>query len=359
MDRFATLTVAVLLASLPAPAAAGEPASLPPIDARPAWNGALSVSSGFDSNPNLLSEELSLAPAPGARPVSGKDSDTVSTVDLRAAWHPLYRREGWSAEVSAGGRRSFHRDLGDLDLSQAEAAVHFVRGSDPAGALSGPLGTARAPLGNSRCAALVQAGASAWELGGDPFLRTAEVAAALTLRPRRDEEAGPPRVLTSTRFTLDLQDRTFSGGHRARSGDQVSADLSQLVRLARSGVEVRVSLLAGERGADAPFSESFREAGADLFLPLGRVWSLRLGGGFRRDLFDHRSSNLFAPVTGAPRRDETLRAAAALTWEIRQGLRGTARATVARRDSSVDLGSGQPDLDYRRATAALGLSWVF
>jgi hypothetical protein len=139
----------------------------------------------------------------------------------------------------------------------------------------------------------------------------------------------------------------------------VSADLSQLVRLTRSGVEVRVSLLAGERDADAPFSESFREAGADLLLPLGRVWSLRLGGGFRRDLFDHRSSNLFAPLTGAPRRDETLRATAAVTWEIRQGLRGTARATVARRDSNVDLGSGQPDLDYRRATAVLGLSWVF
>jgi hypothetical protein len=353
--------VVVLVCSLAAEglAAAGEPLALPPIDGRPVWDGTLSLSSGFDSNPNLLSEELSLPPAPGKTPVSGKDGDAVSALDLRASWHPIYRRDGWSTEVSAGARRSVHQDLDFLDLGQAEAAVHLVRGSDPLGVLAGPLGTARAPLGASRFAALVQAGASYSELGGDPFFRTAEAAASLTVRPRRAEDAGPPRVLTATRFTLDVQDRTFFREHRARSGDQVAAEVSETVRLLGSGVQVRVALLAGDRGADERFAESFLDAGTEVLLPLSRTCSLRVGGGWRRDSFDHRSSNLFDPVNGVPRRDETLRATAALTWEINERLRGTARATVARRSSTVDLGADQPDLDYRRATAALGLIWIF
>jgi hypothetical protein len=362
MDRSATLMVAVLVCSLTADrsAAAGEPLALPPIDGRPAWDGLVSLSSGYDSNPNLLSEELSLPPAPGKTPVSGKDGDAVSAVDLRAAWHPVYRRDGWSTEVSAGARRSFHQDLDFLDFGTAEAAVHLVRGSDPLGVLAGPLGTARAPLGASRFAALVQAGASYSELGGDPFLRTAEAAASLTVRPRRTEEAGrPPRVLTATRFTLDVQDRAFSGEHRARSGDQVTAEVSETVRLLGSGVQIRVALLGGDRGADEKFAESFLDAGTEVLLPLSRTWSLRVGGGWRRDSFDHRSSNLFDPVNGAPRRDETLRATAVVTWEISERLRGTLRATGARRSSNVDLGAELPDLDYRRATAALGVSWIF
>jgi hypothetical protein len=361
LERSATLMVVVLVCSLAAEgqAAAGEPPVLPPIDGRPAWDGTFALSSGFDSNPNLLSEELSLPPAPGKEPVSGKDADTVSALDLRAAWHPVYRRDGWSTEVSGGVRRSFHQDLDFLDFGAAEAAVHLVRGSDPLGVLTGPLGTARAPLGASRFAALVQAGASYSELGGDPFLRTAEAAASLTVRPRRAEGAGPPLVLTATHFTLDVQDRAFFREHRPRSGDQVAAEVGEIVRFLHSGVQIRVALLAGDRGADEAFSESFLDAGTEVLLPLSRTWSLRVGGGWRRDIFDDRLSNLFNPVHGAPRRDETLRATALLTWEIAERLRGTARVTAARRNSNVDLGAGLPDLDYRRATAALGLSWVF
>jgi hypothetical protein len=269
--------------------------------------------------------------------------------------------------VSAGGSRSFHSTLSFLDLGEVQSAVHFVLGDDPRGSLSGPLGAARAPLGGGRFAALVQAGASYSELGGAPFLRTAEAAAAVTIRPQRDNRdradrrtsPPPPKVLTSTRITLDVQDRAFFREHRVRSGEQVTVELSELVHFTRRGIDFRVSLLGGDRSAREAFSESFVDAGADLLLPLTRQWSLRFAGGWRRDDYDHRSSNLFDPDNGSRRQDETWRGAVALTWEISQHLRGTARATAASRNSNVDLGPGQPDLDYRRATAALGLSWVF
>jgi hypothetical protein len=335
-----------------------EEAGFPPIDRRPTLDGTLTLSAGYDSNPNLLSEELSLPPAPGKKPVSGKDSDTVTALGLSGAWHLPAPQDGWNTQVSAAAHRSAHASMGFLDFGEAAAAVHLARGEDPFGTLTGPLGSARVPFGNSRVAVLVQAGGSYSTLDGRSFFQSLEAAGSLTIRPRRASSAAPT-VLAATRLTLDAQDRTFFQEHERRSGEQVSAEVTEIVRFLRTGIEVRLSVLGGDRNASAEFTERFLDTGIEVLLPVSRQWSLRLSGGRRTDDFDDPRSNLLQPGIGKPRRDDTLRAAAVLTWEIAEHLRATARAGSTRRESNVAFGPSLPDLGYRRTTAALGLSWLF
>ena len=335
--------------------------SLPPVDQRPLWQSRITLASGFDSNPSLLSEELSLPPAPGETPISGKDSDAVAGLDLRAAYHPLYRPDGWSAQVNLAGRQSFYRDLDFLDLGEVGAAVHFVRGRDPLGHLSGPLGAARAPFGHGRFGTLLQAGVIHYELGDEAFLRVLEAAASLTVRPRREPTSEAPRVLIATRIALDFQDREFFGEHRARTGEQLAIEVSEIFRFQRSGLDLRLTAIAGDRDAGAAFAESFLAGSAEVLVPIALGWTLGLSGGWRRDEFDHPQSNLFAPADppARPRKDETMSASVALSWDILPRLRWTARATYAERDSSVQLGPSLPDLGYRRTMTTMGLGWTF
>jgi len=334
------------------------------IDRRPALDGTLTLSAGYDSNPNLLSEELSLPPAPGRKPVSGKDSDAVAGLGLSGAWHAPALADGWNTQVSAGAYRSAHASMGFLDYGEATAAVHFAHGEDPLGTLTGPLGSARTPFGSSRVAVLLQAGGSYSTLDGKSFFQSLDAAGSLTVRPWRAEsaEAAAPSVLTATRLTLHVQDRSFFHEHEQRSGGQVAGEIAEIVRLLGSGIEIRLAVLGGDRNAGVEFSERFLDTGIEILLPVSRRWSVRLSGGRRSDDFDDQRSNLFQPGIGKPRRDETLHAAAVLTWEIAEHLRATARAGAARRQSNVAFGPSLPDLadlGYRRATTALGLSWVF
>ncbi|HEX3528783.1 MAG TPA: hypothetical protein VH988_17110 [Thermoanaerobaculia bacterium] len=335
-----------------------------PIDRRPAVDGALTLSAGYDSNPNLLSEELSLPPAPGKKPVSGKDSDAVAGLDLHGAWHAPALESGWNTQVSAAAYRSAHASMGFLDYGEASAAVHLAHGEDPLGTLSGPLGSARVPFGSSRVAVLLQAGGSYSTLDGKSFFQSLDAAGSLTVRPWRPEpaESVAPSVLTATRLTLHVQDRSFFHEHEQRSGGQVAGEIAEIVRLLRSGIEIRLAVLGGDRNAGVEFSERFLDTGIEILLPVSRQWSVRLSGGRRSDDFDDQRSNLFQPATGKPRQDETLHAAAVLTWEVSEHLRATARAGAARQQSNVAFGpslADLADLGYRRATAALGLSWLF
>ena len=330
---------------------------LSPIDRRPLWEGTLGLTLGGDSNPHLLSEELAL-PLPGPPPqklVNGSNSDTVSEVDLRVRFQPLYRPQGWSAAVSLDAGQSFHRDFDYLDLARMRVFVHLVRGADPQGYLSGPLGPARVPLGDRRFSTLVQGGASYYQLNGTSYLRTWDGAASFIFHRT---------PATSTQLDLIFSDREFSGeglGSERRSGQDLSLRLGQVFFFGPRTRYLRLTALAGDRSAGRAFSASVVEGSAELALPLvprRPRWTLQMGGSVREDKFDHKESNLFS-LFGPPREDTTVRATAALVWESSLRLRWTARGTYVDRRSNVDLGPGLPDLDYKRTIVSLGMSWVF
>lgn len=344
------------LASGQIPIVAPEPwGELPPIDRRPLWEGRLGVALVGDSNPHLLSEDLIL-PIPGPLPqklVDGSTSDGGAELDLRLGFQPIYRPEGWSVGASLDAGQSFHRDFDNLDLGRIRAFVHLARGADPLGYLSGPLGFTQVPFGSSRFSALLQGGASYYQLDGTSFLQTWEGAASLTFRPT---------PATSTQLDLALSDREFSDrglGNDRRSGEDRTLRLGQFFFFGRRDRYLRLTALAGDRNADRAFSASVREGSAELALRLAPRWTLQVGGSLRKDDFDHDESNLFNS-SGPPREDTTRRATVALAWESSVRLRWTARGAYVDRDSNVVLGpTALAALDYTRTIASLGVSWFF
>src|SRR6202023_2632662 len=82
-------------------AAAGVGASLvarhssKAVDDRGPWEGTVGLSAAADSNPNLLSNNLSVpVPGPGDKVVRGGDADGLGGVDLRLWLYPFHPREG-------------------------------------------------------------------------------------------------------------------------------------------------------------------------------------------------------------------------------------------------------------------------
>src|ERR1700680_2513215 len=175
------------------------------VDDRGPWEGTVGLSAAADSNPNLLSNNLSVpVPGPGDKVVRGGDSDGLGSVDLRLALYPFHAREGPNLGVTLETGRAFHFDFRYLDLGQARGTVHLAFGSDPQGVLDGPLGVARIPLGDGgRFTALLQAGGAAYRLGSEPYYQTLEAAAAFGVR----ETHG-----IATRIDLAYADRRFSSG---------------------------------------------------------------------------------------------------------------------------------------------------
>lgn len=341
---------------------------------RPPWEGSLAATVGADSNPHLLSEELAL-PLPGGPPrrlVRGEEGDSVSGLRAVLAWHPVERPKGWNVGLSLDAGQTVHGDFSELDLGRARAAVHLSRGSDPMGSLSGPLGTTRVALGPRRPALLLQAGAARYWLGGAGFLETWDGAVAWTVR------ASPA---AATAVELLWSERDFAAqelGDPRRSGRDAVLRLGQTVWFGRpperrlpddSGApprgrrgigrpRLRLSVMAADRDAGREFTARALEGAAELSLPLGLSWTAGVEGAVRRDDFDHPESNLFV-FDGAPREDDTLRAAATLSRRAGPRLLWTARLAWTDRESSVDLGPALPDLDYRRTTASLGARWAF
>lgn len=337
--------------------AAGQatPAELPqedrPIDDRGLWEGIAGLSLASDSNPNLLSSELSL-PEPKGSLVRGEQADAKARPGLSLGIYPFHDRPGPSLGVTLEARRWFQEDFGFLDLGQVRGAVQLAFGSDPLGYLKGPLGHARVPFGDSRFSALLQTGGTTYRLDNDPYLRTWEGGASLTFHELS---------ATATRLDLGWADRSFSQGRLVdgrRSGRDLSVQASQLFFFGRRDRYVRIGGLAVDRSAGRPFAESIREGNAELAMPFALRWTVHLEGSVRKDDFDHPESNLFATL-GPIRNDRTERGALTLVWAATERLRLTARGTYVSRSSNVDLGVNLPDLEYRRTIASVGASWVF
>src|SRR6185312_12338697 len=241
------------------------------IDDRGLWEGAVGLSAGADSNPNLLARDLSLS-EPGGKGdlIRGETGDGGGLAGLRLGIYPFHGREGPVVGVALDAGRSFHRDFGFLDLSQVRGTVQVAFGSDPRGSLEGLLGAARVPLGDGRLSALLQAGGASWQIDGASYLKTQDVAGSLTVREARG---------TATRFDLGYSDRTFSSGALGdprRSGEDVTLQVSQLFDWGRPGRSLRLGALFVDRRAGAPFAEKAREGNAGLVWPLALRWTVLL-----------------------------------------------------------------------------------
>ena len=343
-------------------AAAGENTAVEPPEWRPApfaiddrglWEGEAGLSAVADSNPNLLSETLSLPPPSGGTDlISGEEPDESATLGLRLGIYPWHAREGPNMGATLEIRQSLHRDFGFLDLGGARGTVQAAFGHDPRGYLEGPLGPARVPIGGGRLAVLVQVGGGGVQLDGASYLRTLDGAVAVMVREAR---------ATATRFDLAYSDREFSRSALAdprRSGEDVSLQVSQLFYFGRWDRVLRLGSRWLDRQAGAPFAASAWEGNAGVAWPFAQRWSVLLEGSVREDEYDRPESNLFNPV-GERRSDTTSRAAAAITWVATDRLRWTLQGAYARRSSNVGLGAGLPDLDYRRTAVSAGVSWVF
>lgn len=319
------------------------------IDDRGLWEGSVGFAAAADSNPNLLSEELSL-PAPGGGLVQGEEADNAASLGARLAVYPFHRRAGPILGVTLEASRSFHQDFEFLDLARARGAVQLAFGSDPLGYLSGASSQTRAPFGGSRFTALLHAGGTSYQLDGSSYLQTWEGAASLTFHET---------AATATRLDLGYADRDFSDrSDELRSGEDLSLQVSQLFFFGRRDRSLRLGVLTEDRRAEPEFAATVLEGNAEAAWPLGDRWVLGLEGSVREDDYEDPRSNLFDP-TGESRNDTTARGAVTLAWAATQRLRWTARGAYIRRTSNVDLGPGLPDLDYRRLIVSAGMSWVF
>jgi hypothetical protein len=322
------------------------------VDDRGPWEGTVGLSAAADSNPNLLSNNLSVAvPGSGDKVVRGGDADGLGGVDLRLALYPFHAREGPSLGVTLETGRAFHLDFRYLDLGEARGTVHLALGSDPQGILEGPLGFARTAIGGgSRFTALLQAGGAVYRLSSEPYYQTLEAAAAFGVRET-------PAI--ATRVDLAYADRRFPGGlfsDPERSGRDLSLGLSQSFELGAWNRWLRLGARGVDRRAGPEFTGTFLEGNGELAWPLALRWSAFLDGRAREDRYDRPESNLFDPA-GPRRRDSTLQAAATVVWAATHRLRWTARTSYTRRRSNVELGDGLPDLGYRRLVVTAGLSW--
>lgn len=318
-------------------------------DRRTGLSGSLEIAATADSNPHLLSRDFTISDGSGGH-VSGRSKDKVGDLDLRLAYVPAATPAGWTIGLGLDTGVSKHQDFGALDLATAGGRVSLARGADPSGYLVGPLGPAETPFGGARASFLIQAGGSAWWLDGDSYLRTADLGLGLTLREGN---------ATATSIDLGYSDRSFSGVHAKRSGNDLSAGLHQTFYLGRADRSLRLGATATNRSAGRRYASERRRAEIALALPIGARSRLSLSGSYLNEQFDHLESNLFS-FFGPPREDDTSSAAASFTWSPTAKLRLAARGAIARRTSNVDLGTAaSPDLGYRRTELGLIAAWTF
>jgi tetratricopeptide (TPR) repeat protein len=312
----------------------------------PRWEGKIGLAVAGDSNPNLLPEELTLLTPDGGF-ANGADSDQATELEGRLAFNSFLSR-GWSLGVGLDARQAWHQELDYLDLGRVRAVVQLARGRE-VGSLLGPLGTARVPVGYTRLSLLLQGGTSYYQLDGDPYLRTLDAAAAVTLRETN---------ATATQIDLLFQDRHFSGPYERRTGRDLNLAVSQLFLFGRRDRYLGVGVRGADRTGSRAFAASLLEGIAELSLPLAPRWTFYARGALEEQDFDHPESNLFQ-AAGEPRQDTTLRLTAALVWAAADRLQITARGTYIDRDSNLTLGPGIPGLDYERTVASLGAAWFF
>ncbi|HSS79540.1 MAG TPA: hypothetical protein VLV54_22665 [Thermoanaerobaculia bacterium] len=317
-----------------------------------------------DSNPALLSEDLSLNVPSANRTLRGEVADRAADLDVRLGAYPFWRPAGRSSQlgVTFEGSQSLYHQLKFLNLSDLRAVVHLAWGRTPLGYLSGPLGWTRVPNGTSSVAFLMQGGYTAHLLDGKSYLQVLTGSGAVRWRETRS---------MATQVDLEVRDLHFAEEPAAgrRSGQEARLGASQYLYLGREDRYLRVEALAGDRRAGRPFTGSLWRGGAELALPLTERWSLYLAGTRQKEDFNYPESDLFAHfspfdpefqpgVRGTPRRDTVTRAAAALSWSW-EPVQVTARFTYISRDSSLGSTEAPNAFDYNRTITSLGLTWSF
>jgi hypothetical protein len=299
----------------------------------PRWSGFVSLSADRDSNPNLLSQDLTLPVLPGGPAVSGRSADTSAQADLQARHRPIRLPAGWTLgiDLTAGG--SFHQELDYLNLARVGGALQLSRDLGPAWKL------------------LLRTGGEEIFLDGSDYLRTANAGASLLFSPTGSD---------MTRLEVRFQDRSFADNPLAdtrRSGGETGIALRQTRYLGRRDRSVTLGISAADRQARSEFRRGLWGGSIDAALPLVRGLALALSGWLDRESFDDQASNLFDPQ-GPPREDRTWGTSATLTLSVTEHLQARVRGLYTRRTSNVDAGNGL-DLDYQRTVAGAGLSWKF
>jgi len=317
-----------------------------PLAPRP-WSAQAGLGLGEDSNPGLLPETVIGVPLVGNGPPAAA-SDSIGQLDLRLDLVPFYDRGGWSSAASLAGGRSFHQEFDDLDLTSLGANLSLAWGGDPSRFLDAPLGSVSVPPGVNRVAFVMQGAVFDLRLGGEPYLRVVEGGTSLFVRQS---------ARTGTRFDVAVRDRSFERDGpepRRRSGGEVSLGLSQSFKFRRA--DVRLGLVAGERGGGKAFASSFSGALVDLALSLSDPWTLVLSGAWRDERFTHPESRLGA--LGADRDDTLWTIAGASVRRVNERLRWNVGGSYSRNDSNLELVTGGPLFDYRRTTVSTGFTWV-
>jgi tetratricopeptide (TPR) repeat protein len=301
----------------------------------PPWSGSLSVTAGYDSNPNLLSEDLLLPlPSPGDEPVDGDSSDIALETDLQVHHGPGRLGGGWSLSFDLRGGGSFHHDFDYLDIARAGGAV-------------------RLDWERSRRWSLgLRSGAEQILLDRSSYLRLLDAGVALSF---------VPTAADVTRLEVSFLDRGYSKHQRAdprREGEEVRIGLRQIRSFGGQGSFVSLEVATADRSADPAFERTLWEGEVRAFLPIGKRCVLDLSGRLREEDFGDSESNLFDP-RGPARDDRTWGTSAALSFAFSERAQAVVRGTYTERRSNVDLGEDLPDLDYRRTILGTGIVWSF
>jgi hypothetical protein len=312
------------------------------------------LTASADSNPLLLPEGTA-AFLPGGVLVQDTPSDSALNLDLRAAYHPFYRRGGWSLGLVFDGDLVRYSEFGTVDFMQLRGTVQLAWGRDPLAYLSGPLGFTRVPRGSGRAAFLLQAGTTDRQLDGDGLERLVQGAATLVVRPC---------ATTATQFEVLYTDRdveaSAAGGDEA-SGQEWQAGVHQFLFLGDRARHLRLGVTVGDRSAGLAFDSSQVALEVELAFPLGQRWALQLAASrLEVDYDDVRSNPFFGTgLTVSPREDTLDRWGAALIWQPRPSLRLLARLSRVERETDNGSAGAFFPLSYDRDLAGLGVVWLF
>lgn len=302
---------------------------------RPRWSGSVSLTADDDSNPHLLSEDLSLPIPPRNEIVDGRSSDRAGGAEIEVSYRPGRLPAGWSLGIDLRGGGSFHQGFDYLDVVRAGGAVRLER------------------EWSRRWSVLLESGGEEILLDGSSYLRLLEAGAFLTFSSTEAD---------ATRVELRLLDRGYDADHRLadprRDGEEVRIGLRQLRFLADGKHYVSLGIAVADRRADPAFERTSWEGEIRAVLPVGPRWDLDLSGWLREESFGDRSSNPFDPK-GPARDDRTWGASAVLSYSLTERVQMLVRGTLTERNSSADLGLDLPDLDYRRTMLGTGVGWTF
>ena len=346
----------------------------PPGGRKPGVVGRVTVGAASDSNPSLLGEDLTSPEGlpnagdtfpvlAGETPIRADEEDGLTLGSLRLAFHPGSPGSAWTPAVEVAGRATMHQDLDPLDRTEARAALHLARGGDPAGFVTGPLGSTRVPRGNGRFGLLLQLGAARDLLDGETHVTSLDGAAALLFRT--GQHASTRLEVRRSALDLDREGADFLGMPLSGvSWDETAAGAVQSVFLGRQDRVLRLGGSAGERRGDPEVEGAFWSAHAGLDLRFARRWALFLGAELRNDDYDHPESNTFwvagtDPDALEPRDETTWRASARLVRELPAGLGLVASVLHEDRDAEEALPAFFDPFTYDRTVATLELAWRF